>query len=52
MTKAEVFQQLIREILHKDCELEEVNGVGTEKESRDSETETDGNVDRGLRGNR
>lgn len=32
-TKAQVFQELIRKVLHKDVELEEVDGVGLHNES-------------------
>ena len=54
MTKAEVFQELIRKVLHRECELEEAEGigVGTETESRDCERTTDGNEDRGHHGSR
>ena len=33
VTKAECFQELIRKLLHKEVELEEVNGVGLPNES-------------------
>jgi hypothetical protein len=33
-TKAQVFQELIRKVLHKEVELEEVTGVGVQGESK------------------
>jgi len=51
VTKAECFQELIRKVLRKDVELEEIkgaNGVGFEGESRDSKRETTSNMDRGF----
>ena len=39
VTKVEVFQELIRKLLHKEVELEEVNGVGTKGTFGDSKTE-------------
>jgi hypothetical protein len=39
-TKAEVFAELIRKVLHKEVELEEVTGVGVQGESKQKPRET------------
>lgn len=38
-TKAQVFQELIRKVLHKEVELEEVDGVGLHNESTEKPRE-------------
>ena len=38
-TKAEVFAELIRKVLHKEVELEEVDGVGLPNESAEKPRE-------------
>ena len=39
-TKAEVFAELIRKVLHKEVELEEVTGVGLPNESTEKPGKT------------
>ena len=39
-TKAQVFQELIRKVLHKEVELEEVDGVGLPNESAEKPRKT------------
>ena len=39
-TKAEVFAELIRKVLHKEVELEEADGVGLHNESTEKPRET------------
>jgi DNA-binding protein len=41
-TKAEVFAELIRKVLHKEVELEEVTGVGVQGESKQKPREEKG----------
>lgn len=46
MTKAEVFQELIRKVLHQECELEEINNdVPTEGGNQQGEKAQDRAVD-------
>jgi hypothetical protein len=40
VTKAEVFAELIRKVLHKEVELEEVDGVGLPNESAEKPRKT------------
>ena len=48
VTKVEVFQELIRKVLHKEVELEEVQGVDVHGEGRESKSqaESEGSVDK------
>ena len=39
-TKAQVFQELIRKVLHKEVELEEADGVGLPNESAEKPGKT------------